>query len=694
MKTSPRYPLALAGVLCWLMLVLFLYYWIHKPITTHLMEATGGALLDYGAAFLFLMVGGAAGRTLVRRFFPDDWQSLSTAEQLSGEGFIGLAILSVLIFLVGLVNLSVFSMLALLAATILFLRGRVFTWAGAWISWLRGAKFDFLWGKGLALFIGFNLAMACLMALLPPTKFDSLTYHLVGPKLWVQEGKFTALPNNHFFGFPQYVNTLYTGHIALLAGRLTGTATVHALFGILTLMAVGGYGARRFNKFVGWAAVAVLLSATSIWLEISWAYVDMVGLGTAMLTFAALERWKETQKPAFLILGGIFAGLALSSKYNAAMVGFAGTLYLFLYGWRHGITALIKSAAIFGIAALVVVSPWLIRNLFFYDNPVYPLGPTTGEWDDLSNHFYFYMRDDTSVLEKRWWMVALLPFTPTFLGVEGGEPFSATIGPLFALLIPLLLLTWKSLQPDWRSSVRDLLWFLLFLHVFWLYSMTNRWTETRLVLSIFPLMAILAAVALDSLRLLPEKPLNIAWMIRTVVALILFLTAVNHVAGVRPKEGDENFQGTTMVSHFLETRAFDYLLGIVNKREFLEDALGWYMPAMDAVNALPEGSHVLFLWETRSLYCEDGKITCEEDTIIMRWWHDRRAIGSAEDIVESWKKHGVTHLLVWETGREFEFENNPVGLFEPNDFEEWNKVPALLEIIWQGEDIYTLYKLP
>jgi hypothetical protein len=207
-------------------------------------------------------------------------------------------------------------------------------------------------------------------------------------------------------------------------------------------------------------------------------------------------------------------------------------------------------------------------------------------------------------------------------------------------------------------------------------------------------MAIVAAAALDSLRLLPEKPLNIAWMIRTFVALILSLTAVNHVAGVRPKEGDENFQGTTLVSHFLETRTFDYLLGIVNKREFLEDALGWYMPAMDAVNALPEGSHVLFLWETRSLYCEEGKITCEEDTIIMRWWHDRRAIGSAEDIVENWKNRGVTHLLVWETGREFEFENNPVGLFEPSDFEEWNRVPALLEIIWQGEDIYTLYKLP
>ncbi|MBZ0309091.1 MAG: hypothetical protein K8I82_23710 [Anaerolineae bacterium] len=344
----------------------------------------------------------------------------------------------------------------------------------------------------------------------------------------------------------------------------------------------------------------------------------------------------------------------------------------------------------------MVVSPWLIRNVFFYGNPVYPLGPPSNEWDDLSNQWYFYMRDDTSLLKQRWWLVALLPFSPTFLGVEGGEPWSATIGPLFVLLIPLFLLTWKLLNPEWRSSLRDLLWFLLFLHLFWLYSMTSRWTETRLVLSIFAPMVVLAAAALDSLRLPPQKPLNIAWMVRAMVGFVLFLTTINHVAGVRPKEGEEAFWGTTTESHFIESRTLDYLLGIMDRQDYLEYALGWYVPAMEAVNALPEGSQVLFLWETRSLYCEEEKITCEEDTIIMRWWHDRRAIGTgtAEEIVASWKKDGITHVLVWEKGREFEFDNNSLNLYTQADFETWNTVPGLLEISWQGADIYTLYKMP
>ncbi|MBZ0309092.1 MAG: glycosyltransferase family 39 protein, partial [Anaerolineae bacterium] len=230
--------------------------------------------------------------------------------------------LSVLIFLVGLVNLSLFSMLALFIVLAAALRGKLFSWAAAW----QHLKWDFSWGKGLVFFILVNLAMAFLMVMLPPTQFDSLTYHLVGPKLWVQEGRFTALQGSHFFGFPQYVNTLYAGHIALLMGRIVGTGVIHTLFGILTLMAVGGYGARRFNKFVGLMAVAILLSATSLWLELTWPYVDLVGIGTAMLTLAMLERWKETRQQNYLILAGIFAGLALSSKYNAGMVGFAGGL--------------------------------------------------------------------------------------------------------------------------------------------------------------------------------------------------------------------------------------------------------------------------------------------------------------------------------------------------------------------------------
>jgi hypothetical protein len=113
------------------------------------------------------------------------------------------------------------------------------------------------------------------------------------------------------------------------------------------------------------------------------------------------------------------------------------------------------------------------------------------------------------------------------------------------------------------------------------------------------------------------------------------------------------------------------------------------------VNKLPDGARVLFLWETRSLYCDEPRITCEEDTVLYRWWHDRRTVGdgSAEAIVDDWRAKGITHMLVWNTGRDFEFDNNN-PLITQADKAEWAKVPPLLEVVWPDDDEYTLYALP
>jgi hypothetical protein len=333
-------------------------------------------------------------------------------------------------------------------------------------------------------------------------------------------------------------------------------------------------------------------------------------------------------------------------------------LYVLVYGWGAEKWRVIRPLAIYSVVVLLVFAPWLLRNLAFYDNPIYPLGNPTGEWDDLKAEFY----QDSSNAPLKTHPVLILPIfiMPTIWGVDGAAIYGSTIGPLFLLLIPMLFLTWKELPA--RESLKGFLLLVLLYHLAWIVTAgySDLGATTRFVYPMFPGMAILAAVGLDGLYNLPRKPLDFAWVLRTITALIFVLTMIAHIAGTHTKNNSGRIEGTTLVDHFVATRALEYLIGSLDEQAYLEHRLGWYALAMQAMNDLPDGARVLFLWETRSLYCDEPRITCQEDAILFNWWHARRTVGdgSAETILANWQGRGITHILVWEEGRRFEFDDN------------------------------------
>jgi hypothetical protein len=675
--------------------VLLVYYWIHKPITPVFGRAIGGASLDILSAVIMALAGAGLGRTILPRIYPKWATALSSGERLSGEVLFGLGILSVLILLVGLVYLHAISIGLLLLVIIVGSYRVIWEWLLEFKAFILRVFSVKRWDRVLLGFIVINLGMALVMALAPPSKFDALVYHLVGPKHWVNEGRFVKLSGSHFFGFLQFIHTLYAGQMALLFGRLTGAAALHWLIGFASLMAVGSYGSRRFSRHVGILAVVVMLTATSIFLEFGWPYVDLPPIGFGMLAYIGLEQWRFAQeedqqdKLRWLVLASTFVGFTMSVKYPLIGVGVAAGVYVLVYSQRSQI---IRNGLILVGVATIVIAPWLIRTWVFYDNPVYPYGPVTGEWDALSNEWYSSPSD--SMLNQIAWLWASLPLSSTFLGIEGVSGFDATIGPLFVLLIPMLLITWSALESEKRQFLKSLMVFGGTIGIVWLVlaAITQFGAQTRLWYAMFPIFALLAAMGLDSLKLLPKKPLDFRFVLSAIVGLVLVFTLVDHVRGVR---SDNNYlEGTTRTSHFLEKGALQYLLGVIDEDRYLEDALGWYIVAMRETNKLPDDSQILFLWETRSLYCDEPRITCLEDTIILRWWHDRRAIGdgSAADILDDWKDQGATHILIYEDGREFEFDGQE--RFTDADKEEIEALRMLLEVVWEGEDIYTLYKIP
>ncbi len=699
-QPRPRYLLALSLALVWLVAVLFFYYWIHKPLprsthllgdarfatpTTAMFGTMARAAWDIVSALIFVIIGAGIGRQIRERFFAE-WQ-LSRGERLATDALLGLGILSSLVFIVGVIRLDTLTISLLLLIVAILTHQHIRTWLRD--SWGLSQSVGRVrhWERVLLAFILFNLTMALIMAVAPPTKFDTLTYQLVGPEHAFNETQFISLPGSHFFGFPQLMNTLFAAQMTLTDGSLSAAAPLHWFIGLLILILTGSYGARRFSRGVGLLGVVVLLTATSFWLQFGWPYVDLIGAGFVFMAYIALETWHEEDDQRALILAAIFVGLAMSTKYTLIAGGIAAGIYILIYGKRSQLV--LNGTILIGVATLVMI-PWFARNIAFYDNPVYPYGPLTGEWDAL--HRDWYGGPEGALFNKAAWIWFTLPLSSTFLGVEGGGDFGATIGPLFVLLIPMLLMTWSRIDSVWRSRMKSMTVFILGITIVWLgvSTISGFGAQTRLWYGMFPLLALLAALGLDCLRLLPVKPLDFRFVLSAIIGLVLVLTSIDHIIGTRSTTG--NLEGTTFDSHFLENGALQLMLGMFDEAQYLEDATGWHIVAIREVNNLPAGSQILFLWETRSLYCDERHITCIEDEILFNWYYALRTIGTPTDILQQWREQGVTHILVNENARRFELDRGDF-LIPQAAGDAWAEAAGTLTPMWTGGNDYTLYDI-
>src|SRR3989339_229984 len=84
-----------------------------------------------------------------------------------------------------------------------------------------------------------------------------------------------------------------------------------------------------------------------------------------MLSLLSYVNYSETNKDSYVILAGIFSGLALGIKYISGMSIIAIIILLMLgKRWKQAL----KYALVCGLLFL----PWGLKNFFFTGDPVYP----------------------------------------------------------------------------------------------------------------------------------------------------------------------------------------------------------------------------------------------------------------------------------------------------------------------------------
>ena len=231
---------------------------------------------------------------------------------------------------------------------------------------------DVLLPLGLALA---GLLVVLPMALTPPASTDELTYHLAVPKWWCEAGRLVSFAHVAHAAFPMQVELLYTW--ALLLGSAVAAKLVHLALGLAAVVMAAGESRAKRGALAGAMTAAVLLTTPVFLLNMSWAWADAA---TALYVLAGslmLQRLRETWSRRRAVAAGLLWGMALGTKYTAALY-LALALPLLL--WERVAPGApsrrlrLRRAATVGALALLLVSPWLVRNARDHGNPVHPVG--------------------------------------------------------------------------------------------------------------------------------------------------------------------------------------------------------------------------------------------------------------------------------------------------------------------------------
>jgi hypothetical protein len=653
--------IALTLVLLWLFVVLGLYYAAHKPFTPsevlRLLQAVGQLAC---AVALATLMGG-----LGRRLFP--LSTLSSLERLALQTALGAGFTALATLVIG-ATLGVTRWLLGLSGVVLLIVLRRDAWA--WLKEWQALKP--LWdsatrgGRVVAVGSGALILSALWFALAPPLEWDALVYHLLLPRVYLSEGRIGDVPWLLRSGLPQNGEMLYTW--AMAWGGAEAATALGWVLSVIALAGLLGWLSRVLDARAAWVGIGALLIGQSVWQGMAWGYVDWLVMLYGIGTLIVLHAWCQHHDPNWLSLAGVMVGLGLGVKYTAGVLGVGALVVILIQARRNG-QSVLAALMRFGLPAVIVVLPWLLKNFILTGNPFYPLFFPSGVVTPFRLRLLQYAR----VFGHPVWDTLFLPLRATYLGIEGAEGYSADIGPLLVLLGGLAGLAWRQANPTQRSVF--MVPVVLFVSAWAVWAVGGRLSgllqQTRFYFGILPAWAGLAALGEWGSRTQVWLGVRVRRLVWTVLGVVMALGL---------------FQA---VMTALESRVVEVVSGRMQGEDYLITNMGSFGAAMQALQTLPQGSRVLMLYEPRGFYCWPR---CLPDESLDRWPVDWMAYGSPEAVLRTWHELGFTHVQVFQAGVAF-LRQDPYRPYPQSIIEGLDQTLPLL-IPEQDWGAHVLYRLP
>jgi len=352
-----------------------------------------------------------------------------------------------------------------------------------------------------------------LWALAPAVRYDSLSYHLAVPMRYLAAGGMIEIPESVQTYWAHYGEMLYT--LALLLGDQPLPSLINFCAGILLTVQIYFLGKHFKNETVGILAALIFYSLPIIGIETATTYVDILVALFVAAAFQAALFWHREKNDHWLILVGIFSGLAIGTKLTAfwLLLPFLGLLIFYItfikgdiYSklsagsidanvrvprrslWIQGLW---KSIITIGLPILVLFTPWLIRDWLWTGNPIFPNYNNifnSSQWFDRG---FFFIKANAETFQSF--------FGFPWLGITDSHRYYHEAPGAVLGALPMLSLPWfYSWYPQLRAKRRSylLIFATALLAVALLFSVAY---HARYLLPLYGLLSIFAAINLETL---------------------------------------------------------------------------------------------------------------------------------------------------------------------------------------------------
>ncbi|MGH7514229.1 MAG: ArnT family glycosyltransferase [Gemmatimonadales bacterium] len=440
------------------------------------------------------------------------------------------------------------------------------------------------------------------MALVPPSDWDSLMYHLQVPKQWLLEGRIFVPDGNDqaaLIGVAQmvYLPFLAMGSSATPAVLSAALAVILALSAFAICARFWPPPTRNYILVTLWGSPAIILVAITARVDIT------VTLFTLLAHYALLLAWTDRTGGPWLDIGAVFIGLAFGVKYHGGLYAVALLPLVVLICRRNANLGSNIWAALarFGALAAVSASPWLLKNGLLFHAPFYPfLSPQTPADGWLAS--FPASATATGMIDPRIYQIGRLARAPFNLVDAFFSPVKVTIegeGRLYWLSPVLLLLPLWFLR--WRDRVLLALAGPALIYLVALISISPETNLRYLIPGIVPLTIVSTGVAVQFSTTAPRL---LQWLTRGFLVIGCVLPAL-----------------IAMSVMMLVAHPLGHLIGVTSARAYLRTYGSFDVRQHERLvefseGGLPSDSRTLMLFEARGFYFPTSVI---EDIHLTNW---------------------------------------------------------------------------